>query len=349
MEIEIRPYDLVHASSNDWSRFDEFQSNLRYEFWPDEPSPDIETWKRMLQADLEEKDMVAYEAVDMQQKQRIAGFFRLMFWKDSSPSYKGNEHICNMAGIAVRNEYRRKGVATRLLPLVYNEVKKLGRGSVIGSSLNEAGRIFVRKIGGREALEIRDNRLSLDNVDWSMVNSWVEDGPKRSPGTRIEFFHSIPDGIIEQYCDVYTEVLNQAPRDELRVGDEVFTPESWRIKMEKYAEAGMKYLAALTIERNGDISGLTDVGWLPDQPSILNQMLTGVQERYRGRGLGKWLKGAALLRARSEFPTVTTIVTQNASSNEPMLDINTRLGFKLYREVYQFQLDIQKLKKYLKR
>jgi len=105
----------------------------------------------------------------------------------------------------------------------------------------------------------------------------------------------------------------------------------------------------LTIERNGDISGLTDVGWLPDQPSILNQMLTGVQERYRGRGLGKWLKGAALLRARSEFPTVTTIVTQNASSNEPMLDINTRLGFKLYREVYQFQLDIQKLKKYLKR
>lgn len=65
--------------------------------------------------------------------------------------------------------------------------------------------------------------------------------------------------------------------------------------------------------------------------------------------LGKWLKGAALLRARSEFPTVTTVVTWNATSNEPMLDINRRLGFKTYREIYQFQVELQKLKKYLEK
>jgi len=349
MDIEIRPFDLIHASSEDWSRFDEFNRTVNHEFWPDDPPQDIETRRRMIEADMEEMDMVAHEAVDLQRNERIAGFFRLMFWKESSPSYKGNEHICNIAGIAVRSEYRRNGVATRLLPLVHDVVKKRGRRSIVGSTLNEAGRALVRRIGGKEALEMQDNRLSLDSVDWNMVNSWVEEGPKRSPGTRIVFFNSIPDEILEQYCDVYTEVANQAPRDELRVGDQVVTPESWKTRMEKYAEGGMKYLAALTIERNGDISGLTDVAWVPSVPPILWQSLTGVQERYRGRGLGKWLKGAALLRARSEFPTVTTVVTQNATSNEPMLDINRRLGFKLYREIYQFQVELQKLKKYAKR
>jgi len=349
MDIEIRPFDLIHASSDDWLRLDEFQKKRSLEFWPDDPPIDIETWKLMLQADLEEKDVVAYEAVDLQRNDRIAGFFWLAFWKGSSPSYKGNEHICIVAGFTVRSEYRRNGIASKLLPLMYDEVRRRGRRLIVGSILNEAGRILVRKIGGKEALEMRENRLSLNNVDWNMVNSWVEEGPKRSPGTRIEFFNYIPDEILEQYCDVYTEVANQAPRDELRVGDQVVTPESWKTRMEKYAEGGMKYLAALTIERNGDISGLTDVAWVPSVPPILWISLTGVQERYRGRGLGKWLKGAALLRARSEFPTVTTIVTQNATSNEPMLDINRRLGFKLYREIYQFQVEPQKLKKYAKR
>ncbi len=349
LSIEIRPFDLIHGSPSGWSRYHEFWKDLTKEFYPEQPPMDMNTWKRMLLADLGEIDMVAYEAVDLQQNERIAGFFRLWFSKESSPSYRGNEHICNLAGISVRSEYRRRGIATKLLPAVYDETKGHGRRSVTGSILNEAGRILVGKIGGKEALEMQDNRLHLDDVDWNMVSQWVEEGLKRSPGTRIEFFRSIPDEMLEQYCDVFTEVSNQAPRDELRVGDQIVTPESWRARMEKYAEAGMKYLAALTIEENGVISGLTDVAWYPSQPSFLMQSFTGVQEKHRGRGLGKWLKGAMLLRVRDEFPSVITVSTQNATSNDPMLHINRQLGFKLYREIYVFQMELRKLKKYLGR
>lgn len=349
MNIEIRPFDLIHASSSDWSRFDEYHKSMNRDYNPDQTLMDTETWRRMRQAELEELDMVAYEAIDLQQDDRIAGFFRLMFWKDSSPSYRGNEHICAMAGIGVRNEYRRKGIATKLLPVIYDEVKARGKQSLTGPIVNEAAHIFVQKIGGTEALAWQDNRLDLDSVDWVMVKDWVKDGPKRSPGTRIEFFHTIPDKILEQYCNVYTEVSNQAPRDQLKVGDEITTPESWKIRMARFAEGRMKYLAALTVERNGDISGLTDVAWFPSQPSILQQWLTGVQEKYRGKGLGKWLKGAVLLRVRKEFPAVTTVSTQNATSNGPMLAINRQLGFKMYKEIYQFQMELDKLGDYLGR
>ncbi len=349
LDIEIRPYDIVHESTNDWSRFGDFLAEYSKEFWPGDPPMDRKTWESAMQADSAENDLVAYEAVDAEQNEKIAGFFRLLFWKDSSPSYKGNEHICNMPMFSVRREYRRRGIAAKLLSVLYDEVRERGRQSIVGQIMNEAGRVLVRSIGGKEALAMQDNRLNLDSVDWDMVKAWVKEGPKRSPGTRIVFFHSIPDTILGQYCDVYTEVGNQAPREQLKVGDEIVTPESWRNRMEKLAEAGMKYLAALTIEKNGDISGLTDVAWLPVRPSILNQWLTGVQEKYRGKGLGKWLKGAVLLKVKKEFPTVTSIQTGNATSNEPMLDINRRLGFKMYRQIYLCQIELDELEMYLKK
>ncbi|MFW9959000.1 MAG: N-acetyltransferase, partial [Candidatus Odinarchaeota archaeon] len=70
---------------------------------------------------------------------------------------------------------------------------------------------------------------------------------------------------------------------------------------------------------------------------------------YRGRGLGKWLKGAVLLRVKNEFPSVRVVSTGNAASNEPMLDINRRLGFKLYLDMYQYQLELEQLRKYIQR
>jgi len=347
VDFEIRPFDLIGASSGDWVRLGEFIEIMNNEFWPEEPQFGIDRWRTMLENELEERDIVAYEAVDPLQGERMVAFVRLQFWRDHSPSFKGNEHICLMNGPTVRSEYRRKSLATKLLPFIYDEVGKAGRTSIVGPILNEAGHILLQKIGGDEAQRVQDNRLALDNVDWNMVDDWVDEGPKRSPNTRIEFFRSIPDNIIEQYCDVYTEVMNQAPRDELKVGDMILTPESWNIRMEKFTEAGMKYLVAITKETNGDISGLTDVAWFPSRPSVLEQWLTGVQMKYRGRGLGKWIKGAILLRVRDEFPGVTSISTQNATSNEPMLDINRRLGFKLYRETYNYQLEVTQLKKYL--
>ncbi|MHA2365813.1 MAG: GNAT family N-acetyltransferase, partial [Candidatus Hodarchaeales archaeon] len=79
------------------------------------------------------------------------------------------------------------------------------------------------------------------------------------------------------------------------------------------------------------------------------QDLTGVKQEYRGRGLGKWLKSALLLRIRNEFPKVNIVTTGNATSNAPMLSINERLGFKKYKESVNAQITTEQLKKYLSR
>lgn len=347
MNIEIRPFDVRSASQDDWERLGAFLESFSSEFWPDE-AIDGNTRRTMLQAELEETEMVMYTAVDLEQEDRIVSVSRLSVLKESSPSYEENRHICSVIGPNVIKEYRGNGLATQFLPLICDETERRGKSSIVGYTLNETGRILVQKVGGKLAQQTQRNRLTLSDVDWNMVKQWVEEGPRRSPETQMEFHHSIPDDMLERYCEVLTEVFNQAPRDELEVGDWVVTPESWQARMNKYAEADMKYLAAVTVEKDGAISGLTDVGWFPSRPAVLDQWFTGVREKYRGRGLGKWLKGAVLLRASEEFPSVTVVVTGNAASNEPMLDINRRLGFKHHMDIYTYQLELEQLKNYLK-
>ena len=87
--------------------------------------------------------------------------------------------------------------------------------------------------------------------------------------------------------------------------------------------------------------------YIPERKNMIEQLLTGVKQEHRGRGLGKWLKAVMLLRIKDEFSNVNTITTGNATSNAPMLSINNRLGFKIHKEGITGQMITEDLGKYL--
>jgi len=76
---------------------------------------------------------------------------------------------------------------------------------------------------------------------------------------------------------------------------------------------------------------------------FIEQEFTGVRSDARGRGLGKWLKAAMLLHVHDVYPDLLTVVTGNASSNGPMLAINTKMGFKEHRQGNEYQITREKL------
>jgi GNAT superfamily N-acetyltransferase len=240
-----------------------------------------------------------------------------------------------------------EGIAHKLVRFAYKHAIEYNKTRIIGSLTSEASRRFVQRIGGNEALAYQVNQLELKSVDWNLMTNWVVEGSQRSPDLSMNFYLSIPDSILEPYCTVYTEVLNQAPRNEIIFGDEVYTPARWRIEEAKARDTGRTWISAVAIAKNGDIAGLTDVGYEPSTPKIMFQYLTGVQADYRGRGLGKWLKAAMLLKIRDEYPDMEVISTSNTTSNEPMLAINEKMGFKKKLESYMFEVDVQKVKEYL--
>ncbi len=212
----------------------------------------------------------------------------------------------------------------------------------------EDGKRFVKAVGADIALKGQENRLYFEKVDWDMVGQWAEEGPGRSPDSTLHWYKDhVDEDIIEDYSKIYTETVNQQPFEDLDVNELIFTPEVLRERESRIVEVGGTGITAITREDDCSISGLTEMYYLPDRRTIINQGMTGVKEEYRGRGLGKWLKAAMLLRVRKELPQVKVVSTGNAASNEAMLSVNRRLGFEIHREIVAAQMKLKALEDYL--
>lgn len=344
---DIKLFDFSSASKEEWTPFHKYRRKRMSEISPDDPIETDAVAEERIKLNLGEVEIKSYVVVMKEDPSDIIAWLQMSSFKESSPSYSGNEHVLRVGSMAVLKDYRRKGIGLALLELVHAFSVENEKRVIIGSTMEEEGRALNRILGGIEALELRDNRLNMDEVDWKMIETWEQEGAKRSTDTSLEFYTSIPEEILEDYCKKYTEVNSQAPLDDLDVGDTIFTPEIWRKYEEAAARVSATWLTAILREKNGDISGISDVLYVPSKAPLLIQQLTGVDQNYRGQGKGKWVKAAMLLKVREEFPDIKSITTGNATSNAPMLSINERMGFKLHREIFNLQIETEKLGKYL--
>ncbi|MHA2248050.1 MAG: N-acetyltransferase family protein [Candidatus Hodarchaeales archaeon] len=269
----------------------------------------------------------------------VIGWTDCYISKESHPAYETNKHIAECEIILLK-DYRRRGIGTKLLSYLILKAKEYNRSLIQGGSNQESGHEFCLKYGGTVAIHGSENRLQMSSLDWNMIRDWIEEGPIRAEGVTLEQFVDVPEEDIEEYCIIYTETMNQQPFGELE-GRAKITPESRRMSEKRLRKREGIWTTLISREKDRTISGLTEVFYFPDKPIMLNQNLTGVKEKFRGRGLGKWLKAAMLEWVKEEYPKVQTIITGNATTNAPMLAINKRLGFKEYKSgtAYKFPVD----------
>ncbi|MFQ6012262.1 MAG: GNAT family N-acetyltransferase [Thermoplasmata archaeon] len=347
MKIEIVAFGPETASREEWARYHAYRRRRHGETDPEDPiidDPSLEAlWKRAGPQFVTSRFVVVKAGEPGTQ----IGHIEFNVFREGTPSYEGNEHLAQ-ANLALLRPYRRQGHGRELLAKVAQLANAHGKSRLIGSSDEEDGKAFARALGAEIALEGVENRLQLEAVDWEMVEAWAAEGPTRSPGSTIHWFtNHIDDALLQAYCTFYTEVFNQQPFGLLDVKDLVFDSETFRDREARVADVGGSWMTGMTTEGGGDISGMTEMFYLPDRKTMIGQGLTGVKEGCRGRGLGKWLKAAMLLRVRDEFPQVRVVQTGNATTNEAMLSINRRLGFERYREGENLQIPLEALEEYL--
>ncbi|MHA1989706.1 MAG: GNAT family N-acetyltransferase [Candidatus Hodarchaeales archaeon] len=345
--IEIAKLDIQNLSREDWNIFHIFRKKIHLEFDPDDPfiPDDVEERDLKIQVSNPYLRVHMFQIIDKNKPKQIIGTYYLAFYSKNSPSYDQNKHV-GRVGITILPEYRKKGIATKVLRKLLHKSKEKDFTIYIFHDVTEqSGKHFLKAINAKNALLDIENRVKIKNVPWDLVKEWNR--ISEAIDSEMKFFYIIPDNIINEYSIIFTEVLNQAPLGDLAIKNMTFTPEILR-QMEKDDRKNNDVrITAITIEPNNEISGLTEVKINRDLKIVANQSLTGVKTKYRGKGLGKWLKAAMLLRIREEFPEVTVMKTGNASSNAPMLSINTRLGYEKYKEKITGQITVEKLQKYL--
>jgi GNAT superfamily N-acetyltransferase len=249
--------------------------------------------------------------------------------------------------LVVLGEVSVAAVARVVLPRLHAVAVEVQKTVLIANTSDPRVRGLFGRMGAEEALAGVENRLSLTTLDWGMVAQWDQAGRSRNPATALRFVEEIPEDVLERFCRVYTEVENQQPLGSLDVNAILTTPETLRQREATLRQMGRTRITAFTVEADGAISGLTEMVYNPGRETMIAQLLTGVQEAYRRRGLGKWLKAAMLLYIRDRYPAVTVVTTDNATTNAPMLSINERLGFRVYKESVTSQITTDKLGQYL--
>lgn len=347
MNVDIAPFNPQSATREEWDRYHVYRRLRHEEQNPGDPITGDTNAEALLKRPDPMGDSLRFVVVEEGKPEIQIGWIEFEVLKEGSPSYEGNEQLA-IAEIALLESHRRHGVGRRLLAKVSELATKHGKSKLIGFSSEEDGKTFARALGAEVALEGMENRLQMDEIDWEMVETWAREGPERSPQSTVSWFrNAIDDAVIDDYCEFYTKIFNQQPFGALDFEDIVFTPEVLRDREARIADVGGTRLTAITTEKDGDISGMTEMIYMPDREKMIGQGLTGVKDTYRGRGLGKWLKAAMLLEAHQEFPQVTLVTTGNATTNEAMLSINRRLGFKRHKETESFQIALADIDRYL--
>lgn len=296
--------------------------------------------KGRLLAQLRFEINVCYEVVDGDE---MAGFLRTAVPRPGAPGYDENREFFWCFG-SVLAPYRRRGIASRALPIVLELMDRFECRIVTFASEEESGHAFIKWLGAPVKGSGAENRLHIPDVDWKMVRRWIEEGEQRNPNTKLERYDDhIPDSMLEDYAPQLAALLNTMPWDDLDHGPIVETPETLRDIYGRMDAEGQKHYTLLTREPDGVISGITDMSWAPHREKILEQLFTGVLPSARGRGIGKWIKAAMLEQLHEIYPEAEWVSTGNADSNGPMLAINHKLGFKRYRGGSEYQLSRDEL------
>ena len=237
-----------------------------------------------------------------------------------------------LSNISVLPEYRRKGLATRLLEPLKEFARQHGKSILILDSTDRlpSGKEFLTHIGAEEGLATHVNRLDLNDLDRNLMQEWLRKADERVEGFSLLFFEGVPpDHLMDSYCQMLTHIMETQPSGSIQFPFKVFTPEIVREIFKMDENAGRRYWSLVAIEdATGHIVGYTDLVFHPRIPQLIYQGGTCVFTEFRNRGIGRWLKAGLVLKLVDEVPEAHWITTGNADVNASMLKINHEMGYK---------------------
>ncbi|MCG3225658.1 MAG: GNAT family N-acetyltransferase [Candidatus Heimdallarchaeota archaeon] len=338
MEYKIVEFKPKEAPDEFWERYFEFTETNQKEMNPDDPLPDREGTIQRQKADF--VDFYVKRLLAITPDDKIVGWAGFGFSEETSSDYEENKHIAQM-NIVVLKDYRHKGIGTEFMKQAVKEIHTAEKTIIEVGSDHEAGRAFLKHYGAKMTIEGAENRLEMADVDWNMMQEWIKAGPKKAPEVTIEtFLDFCPEDILDEYVEMYTEALNMQPMGEIESRANI-DGEARRKFEKRTKDIGQTNYVMISREKDGRISGMTEIYFDPREGDRMFQGLTGVRPKFRGRGLGKWLKALMIVYIKENYPKVERIITGNAESNEAMLSINDRMGFKKYKggEGYKFQTE----------
>jgi mycothiol synthase len=341
--FQILPFNVKGASQAEYAALNRYNNVLHHERLPDDPPVPLEELIKGVQnipPFVEVKTWCAWDPPNV--KIVAQGEVHLLHIPE-------NQHITQIF-ISVLPAYRRQGLGRRLLALVTEAARQDGRRLLVCETFDRlpGGEAFMNRLGAKKGIETHVNQLRMEGLDGGLLERWLEHGRLLASDFELGLWEGpYPEEQLPAVIQLY-ELGNQVPLGDLEFEAHHMTPEQLRESEQYLFARGYQRWVYYVVERaSGVFAGYTETTWHPNHPEILNQDMTGVFPEFRRRGLGRWLKAALLDKVLKEHPEIKYIRTGNADINTAMLKINTELGFKPYMASTFWQVEIERVLKYL--
>lgn len=226
--------------------------------------------------------------------------------------------------IAVLEPFRRRGVGRVLRDTVRDALR--GSTTLLRTeTYSEAGVAFARSAG--MTIGIRESRQVVE-LPVSAGTLAALSG-RSSDVDVLSWTGRCPDDAVEGWARLRARMSDDVP-----MGDLTRTPVAADIAAVRRNEQRMHdqgYILVRSMARaDGTEVGYTEILLSRSDPAIVHQDDTFVEQRVRGRGIGRALKVAnlRLLQSLPESADSRLLQTYTAMTNEPMLALNRSVGFE---------------------
>ena len=216
--------DIPKMTEQQWDDLLTARTAFIAEYRPEEPVPSHQEQRQFLSQIPDLRDHVIFWLL-YDDNSNCVGFCSIQHPKTDNPDYEANKDRIYVEPVVLA-PYRRQGLGTQLLPLIVQYAQKVGASWIQSDTKFESGFRFSEKIGATEAGRQRTNRLTIDQVNWDQMQDWVAEGQSQNPDTELMRIDLLPaPDLIEQMCDLITEINRNQPRDDLEGMSYVLTPE----------------------------------------------------------------------------------------------------------------------------
>lgn len=248
--------------------------------------------------------------------------------------------------VHVHPQHRRRGAGRALLATVLGVAEARDRSVFLGFTALPVGagedhpyRRFATSQGFALANTEIHRVLDLPVEEDFLEGLIAEAAPHHEAYDIRHYLGRVPDELLPSLCAVANQLGVDAPTGDIDFEEEKITPE---MKLERDAmleKAGRRRCSTLAVERaTGQVVAYTDLMIPADEvPDVINQWGTLVAREHRGHRLGLALKARNLLEVQRLCPERTVVDTGNAATNQWMVSINERLGFRVVEEFAELQ------------
>ncbi|WP_203569050.1 GNAT family N-acetyltransferase [Aestuariimicrobium ganziense] len=254
-----------------------------------------------------------------------------------------NTHLIDGMEVAVRADWRRRGVGSALLEAAEVVARVWGVTTLMGWGTHREGGDSADAVRPKEGLfsvsPDAGSALALargyslaqcERHSTQDVPSEPVALPPTPQGYELLYWRDhTPAGVKQARCRLAEAMVSDTPKGELDLEDATWTVERLDTVEQSTFELNEGLTTAVRHVATGELVGFTELNRVRDLPAVAWQEVTVVLGHHRGHGLGRVLKWANLAQCQQLWPEVERIHTWNAGENRWMLAINDELGYRI--------------------